>query len=121
MLLENIAEKGENTVEKTALENIVWKGENAGYQHFLLFPQCFQQPSWPGLLKTHKALNKPSKEVGPTLLQQKHKVTWYHNGGYNFFLWYPHLCTPAPFDYKLLFLNENFHFPFFKPLPDDKF
>ena len=23
------------------LENIVGKGENAGYQHFLLFPQCF--------------------------------------------------------------------------------
>ena len=22
--------------------NIVEKGENAGYQHFLLFPQCFQ-------------------------------------------------------------------------------
>ena len=27
------------------LENIVGKGENAGYQHFLLFPQCFQKPS----------------------------------------------------------------------------
>ena len=25
-------------------ENIVGKGENAGYQHFLLFPQCFQKP-----------------------------------------------------------------------------
>ena len=24
------------------VENIVGKGENAGYQHFLLFPQCFQ-------------------------------------------------------------------------------
>ena len=23
-------------------KNIVGKGENAGYQHFLLFPQCFQ-------------------------------------------------------------------------------
>ena len=23
-------------------ENILGKGENAGYQHFLLFPQCFQ-------------------------------------------------------------------------------
>ena len=22
-------------------KNIVGKGENAGYQHFLLFPQCF--------------------------------------------------------------------------------
>ena len=24
------------------VENIVGKGENAGYQHFLLFPQCFE-------------------------------------------------------------------------------
>ena len=24
-------------------ENIVGKGENAGYQQFLLFPQCFQK------------------------------------------------------------------------------
>ena len=23
------------------VENTVVKGENAGYQHFLLFPQCF--------------------------------------------------------------------------------
>ena len=28
-------------------ENIVGK-ENAGYQHFLLFPQCFQKPSVSG-------------------------------------------------------------------------
>ena len=33
------------------VENIVGKGENAGYQHFLLFPQCFQKTSFPGLLK----------------------------------------------------------------------
>ena len=26
-------------------ENIVGKGENAGFLHFLLFPQCFQQTS----------------------------------------------------------------------------
>ena len=25
-------------------ENIAGKGENAGYQHFLLFLQCFQKP-----------------------------------------------------------------------------
>ena len=24
------------------VENMVGKGENAGYQHFLLFPPCFQ-------------------------------------------------------------------------------
>ena len=32
-------------------ENIVRKEENAGDQHFLLFPQCFQKPSLSGLLK----------------------------------------------------------------------
>ena len=33
------------------VENIVGKGENAGYQHFLLFPQCFQRVSLSGSLK----------------------------------------------------------------------
>ena len=32
-------------------ENIVGQGENAGYQHFLLFPQWFQKASFLGLLK----------------------------------------------------------------------
>ena len=27
------------------VEKNVGKGENAGYQHFLLFPQCFQKAS----------------------------------------------------------------------------
>ena len=30
------------------VESIVCKGENAGYQHFLLFPQCFQKPCFSG-------------------------------------------------------------------------
>ena len=33
------------------IENIVGKGENAGYQHFLAFPQCFQTLSFSGSLK----------------------------------------------------------------------
>ena len=32
-------------------ENIVGKEENAGYQHFLLFPQCFQKAFSSGSLK----------------------------------------------------------------------
>ena len=32
-------------------ENIVEKGENAGYQHFLLFPRCFHKLSFPEVLK----------------------------------------------------------------------
>ena len=37
---------------KNLCENIMGKGENAGYQHFLLFPQCFQKASFPGSLKS---------------------------------------------------------------------
>ena len=33
--------KGEKAGEEYRLENNVRKGENAGYQHFHLFPQCF--------------------------------------------------------------------------------
>ena len=33
------------------IENIVGKEENAGYQHFLFFPQCFQKSLSPGSLK----------------------------------------------------------------------
>ena len=32
-------------------ENIEGKGENAVYQHFLLFPQCFQNASFTEVLK----------------------------------------------------------------------
>ena len=33
------------------VENIVGKGENAGHQHFLLFPQCFEKDFVLGWLK----------------------------------------------------------------------
>ena len=33
------------------MEKIVGKGENAGYQHFLLFPQYFPKGCSAGLLK----------------------------------------------------------------------
>ena len=33
------------------VENIVGKGENAGYQHLLLFPQCLNNASFSKLLK----------------------------------------------------------------------
>ena len=33
------------------VENTVGKGENAGYQHFLLFLHCFPKPSFSGSLK----------------------------------------------------------------------
>ena len=33
------------------LKNIVGKGENVGYRHYLLLPQCFQKAFCSGLLK----------------------------------------------------------------------
>ena len=33
------------------VKNIVGKGENAGYQHFLLFPQFFQKAAFKEVLK----------------------------------------------------------------------
>ena len=45
----NVAQKWELVFGR--VENIMGNGENAGYQHFLLFPQCFQKASFPGLLK----------------------------------------------------------------------
>ena len=33
------------------VENIVGKGENAGYQHFLLFSQCFEEGFFPRHVK----------------------------------------------------------------------
>ena len=34
------------------IENTVGKGENTGYQHFLLFPHCFPKPYSLGSLKS---------------------------------------------------------------------
>ena len=45
----NVTEKFELVLER--VQNIVGKGENAGYLHFLLFPQCFQKASYTGSLK----------------------------------------------------------------------
>ena len=43
--LKALADDKINVIEKLKflgkVENIEGKGENAGYQHFLLFPQCF--------------------------------------------------------------------------------
>ena len=45
-----------NAIEKKKyvlgwVENMVGKGQNAGAQHFLLFPPCFQKASFIGSLK----------------------------------------------------------------------
>ena len=40
-----------NEFELERVENIVERGENAGYQHFLLFLQCFEKDPPTGSLK----------------------------------------------------------------------
>ena len=40
------------------VENILVKGENAGYQHFLLLPQCFQNASFLAPLKVEIMLER---------------------------------------------------------------
>ena len=57
-MVQNIGKSGEKDKEhsKDGLANqklwyIVGKGENAGYQHFLLFSQCFPKLSSLGSLK----------------------------------------------------------------------
>ena len=51
------ADNKSNAIEKLKfvlgrLENMVGKGENAGIQHFLLFPLCFQKASFLGVVKS---------------------------------------------------------------------
>ena len=43
------------------VENIVGKGENPGYQHYLLFQQCFQKASLSGSLKKSGLCGKELK------------------------------------------------------------
>ena len=62
--LKALADDKINVTEKLKVilgrvENIVGKGENAGYQHFLLFHLCFQKASYTGLLKS----GLPGKEL----------------------------------------------------------
>ena len=44
------------------VENIAWKGENTGYQHFLPFPQCFQKASSIGSLKARTVWQRVKPE-----------------------------------------------------------
>ena len=50
--MEAFADDKFNVALFNRIEIIVGKGENAGYQHFLLFPQCFQRASSSGRKKS---------------------------------------------------------------------
>ena len=40
------------------VENILGKGENVGYQYFLIFPKCFQEASSLGVVKSRDCVVK---------------------------------------------------------------
>ena len=44
------------------VENVVGKGKNAGFQHFLFFPLYFQTLSFSGSLKVQVAVKKKTWE-----------------------------------------------------------
>ena len=55
------------------------KGENAGYQHFLLFPQCFQMDSSSGSLKVGIVWLTLS-QTSPGFYVSAVQVYWKHCG-----------------------------------------
>ena len=58
------------------VDNIVGKGENANYEHFVLFPQCFQKSSSSKIVKSWDCMVKAgSKELTrPLVLTIKNLV-----------------------------------------------
>ena len=66
------------------------KGENAGYQHFLLSPQCFQTQSVSKCRQKEKKKNVWGSGINQSLVI--HRVgQWFH--GENTFLWVNHGTT----------------------------
>ena len=57
------------------LENIAGKRENADYQHFLLFPQCFQRAFYPGSLKVVIVWSRVNSPLYPFTKQQNNDWT----------------------------------------------
>ena len=46
------------------VENVMGNGENAGYQHFHVFPQYFQKPSFTGSLKVWIVWESVKRTIG---------------------------------------------------------
>ena len=56
------------TMKKKPIENIEGKGENAGNQHFLLFPQCFLNDQIEISASDLNFVNFKSIHFGPSIL-----------------------------------------------------
>ena len=65
-------------------ENIVGKEENAGYQHFLLFPQCFQKAISLGSLKARIVWERVKGL--PNYFKKTYDI-WLHNDSLCLILW----------------------------------
>ena len=63
----NVAKMASSLFDR--VENTVEKGENAGYQHFLLFPKCFPKPSPLRSLKVGLCCKEVSNLLSVTLLK----------------------------------------------------
>ena len=52
-------------------ENNLGKGENAGYQHFLLFPKCFQKASFSRSVKSGLCGKESKRIVDAKIIEPK--------------------------------------------------
>ena len=102
------------------VESTVGKEENAGYQHFLLFPQCFPKPSSLGSLKSQDCVVENPEPNDKILAWSKWKGfaddKIYVNENLKFILWKGgkpcgkrRKCwLPAFYPFPIMFLNGSF-------------
>ena len=70
------------------IENIVGKEENAGYQHFLLFPRCFQKAFLPPVLQKSSLCGKGLSFVKYFLFLIQKPGPGEHALQYNYGFWF---------------------------------
>ena len=59
-----------------SVKNIVGKGENAGYQHFLLFSECFQKAFYSGSIKVGLVWERVKSIIVICSLHNETKMNW---------------------------------------------
>ena len=69
------------------VENVVRKGENVGYQHFLLFSQCFQKAFLSKVVKSRDCVGKSRGVVKTMRENEKMLVTRIFSIAHNILNW----------------------------------
>ena len=104
------------------IENIVGKGENAGYQHFLPFQLCFPKPFLKALIKARivrKRVNPfPNKALSLSVcttsllktLCQKEKLLLMSNFSFSHGIFYPFGESSTMFIKLKIVVCKHFHF-----------